>query len=114
MTYQMRLKQRHSRHRGQLARINKKCNRAVSANVIVDGAAGSRTRSPPAPGAMWLSVQAITADYNDMIYAATREEVGVGARPLFANGGSSIAPPRTAGNQLHPSDAEPMAKRMHR
>jgi putative transposase len=45
---------------------------------------------------MWLSVQAITADYNDMIYAATREEVGVGARPLFANGGSSIAPPRTA------------------
>ena len=91
MTYQTRLKQR---HREQLARRNKKCNRAVSANVVVDGAAGSRTRSPPGSGAMWLYGpqapqpadtctcterlhEAIAADDNDMIYAATREEVGV-------------------------------------
>ena len=34
----------------------------------------------------------ITADYTDMIYAATPEEIGAAARPSSANGGSSIAP----------------------
>jgi hypothetical protein len=38
----------------------------------------------------------ITADYNDMIYAATREESRRAARPSSANGGSSIAPSPTA------------------
>jgi len=38
----------------------------------------------------------ISADYNAMIYAATREEVESSARPSFANGGSSTALSPTA------------------
>ena len=38
----------------------------------------------------------ITADYNDMIYAGTRQEVDARARPSSANGGSSTALSPTA------------------
>ena len=38
----------------------------------------------------------ITADYTDMIYAATRQEIEAPARPSSASGGSSTAPSPTA------------------
>jgi putative transposase len=38
----------------------------------------------------------ITADYNDMIYAATREEIETRRKAFTANGASSIAPSPTA------------------
>ena len=38
----------------------------------------------------------IGTDYSDMIYAATREEIELAAKPSSANGGSSTAPSPTA------------------
>ncbi len=59
----------------------------------------------------------ITADYNDMIYATTREEIEARRKPSSASGGSSTAPSPTAWRKPaiacspSPAAAEPMAER---
>jgi Transposase, Mutator family len=60
----------------------------------------------------------ITADYNDMIDAATPQEIEVAARSSSANGGSSIAPRQPGRSRrtlvrLYPAAAKPMAQRAH-
>jgi transposase-like protein len=61
----------------------------------------------------------ITADYNDMIYAATREEIEARRKTFIRKWRSSIAPSPTACRkpatavQLHAAAAEPGAQRSH-
>jgi hypothetical protein len=55
--------------------------------------------------------------YTDLIYAATPEEIEIHRKALIASGGCVIAPSPTAwrkpasASRLHPTAAEPMAKR---
>ncbi|MGY3622176.1 hypothetical protein ACVJGD_008372 [Bradyrhizobium sp. USDA 10063] len=58
------------------------------------------------------------ADYNDMIYAATREEIEAGRKASSANGASSIVPwrqPAGSGDRPSPPQtaAEPVEERAH-